>query len=150
VCDQANGWSSGSEAIQPRRQPRDLRPFEAGLEFFPRADGTPCAGFPLVDIAVDVTFEPSDAFRATLVADGSQPLVIEPEPKPSSVPPAPLSLRATEPVAAPLDDVRRPARWPLVLCGFIAVMCATIAFLMSPLAQHPSVAPYASALMDRI
>ena len=106
----------------------------------------PRAPFEHVGIAVDVTFEPNDAFRATMYA-ASQPLALEPPPAPSSAPPP--AIVATPPVAAPAPS-SRTVWWPLVLMGFVVVVCATIAFLKSPLAKHPSVAPYADALVARI
>jgi hypothetical protein len=93
-----------------------------------------------VDIVIDVSFESSDAFKATVLA-ASQPVVLEPEVK-SSPPPS-----AAKPVVA---AERRTVWWPLAIIGFLAVVCATIAFLKSPLAQHPDVAPYANALLAQI
>jgi hypothetical protein len=100
-----------------------------------------------MDIAIDVSFEPNDAFRETMVA-ASQPLVLEPEPAPASAPPP--AIVATPPVVVGAAPERRTVWWPLVLMGFFAVVCATIAFLKSPLATHPSVAPYANALLAQI
>ena len=96
------------------------------MEFSSNADGTRRAARIGVDIAIDVDFQKNDAFRATVLAT----------PPP---PPAP---------AAP--PARRTVWWPLVLMGFVVVVCATIAFLKSPLAKHPSVAPYANALVAKI
>jgi hypothetical protein len=97
------------------------------LDFSARKDGMPRARLLCVTavarssdrFAIDVVFEPNDAFRATVFAIGEQP-----------------------PAAAPR---RRPALWPLALCLFVAMASATAAFLMSPLASHPEVAPYANA-----
>jgi hypothetical protein len=93
------------------------------VEISANEDGMQRAARCHVDIAVDVQFEPNDAFRATIFAT-SQPLVLEPE--------------------------RRAIWWPVVLVGFVAVMCATVAFLTSPLASHPVVAPYANAVLATI
>jgi hypothetical protein len=100
-----------------------------------------------VSIAIDRTFEPNDAFRATMFA-ASQPVVLEPAHAPASVPP-PSSRRATAPVAA-IERERRTVWWPLVLVGFFAVAFATVAFLKSPLAKHPRIAPYANAALAQI
>lgn len=78
-----------------------------------------------VNTAIDTSFEPSDAFRATM----------------------PMAK------VAPLSDAASPSRtvwWPIVLVGFVAVVCATIAFLKSPLAAHPKVAPYAQTLLAKL
>lgn len=81
-----------------------------------------------MDIAIDVTFEAGDAYRATMLA--STPLVTQAPP-------------VTEPPS-------RTVWWPLVVIGFFVVLCATIAFLKSPLAQHPRVAPYAAAALAKV
>lgn len=81
-----------------------------------------------MDIAIDVTFEPGDAYRATM--HGSAP----PRPRAPAESPPPS----------------RTVWWPVVLVGFLAVMFATIAFLKSPLATHPSVEPYASAVLAKV
>jgi hypothetical protein len=79
-----------------------------------------------VDIPIDVVFEPRDAFRATIAV----------------APPPPL--------APPLALPSRTKIWPLAICAFIAFAFATVAFLKSPLALHPKVAPYVNAAMQKI
>jgi hypothetical protein len=95
-----------------------------------------------VDIAIDVAFEPNDAFRATIAA-AAQPLVLE-QPRPT--PMLPPSMRSVAPsiVAEPPS---RTKLWPLAICAFIAFAFATVAFVKSPLAKHPRVAPYVDAAM---
>lgn len=92
------------------------------------ADGMRRAALNRMDIAIDVTFEPGDAYRATMHA--SPPRVTQ----------TPV---ATQPPS-------RTVWWPLVVIGFFVVVCATLAFLKSPLAQHPSVAPYAAAALAKV
>jgi hypothetical protein len=99
------------------------------MEFSANADGTQRAPRLCMDIAVDPTFATQDAFRATVYV--------------SSPPPA----RSIPVVAEP---ERRTVWWPIVLVGFFAVAFATVAFLKSPLAQHPRVAPYANAALAKI
>lgn len=69
--------------------------------------------------AVDPGFRREDALRATIAA----------VPK--------LPARAADPPAV---------RWPLAVCFFVAMMSATVAFLTSPLAAHPSITPYTTAI----
>lgn len=76
--------------------------------------------FRAMDIAIDVQFEGSDAFQATVYA---------------SPPPA----------IAPTPAQSRTVWWPIAICGLVAVAFATAAFLKSPLAAHPQIAPYAQA-----
>lgn len=97
-----------------------------------------------VDIAIDVIFEPNDAFRATMHA-ASQPLVLDTGRAPVAAPP---SRAPTPPVVA--EAPRRTVWWPLALVGFVAVVFATIAFLKSPLASHPQIAPYANAVLAKV
>jgi hypothetical protein len=94
------------------------------LEFSATEDGTQRAAHFIMAIAVDPAFAPQDAFRATVWVSGEHPTAIEPE--------------------------RRTVWWPIVLVGFFAVVFATVAFLKSPLAKHPSVAPYANAALAKI
>ena len=105
----------------------------------------PRAALPRVSIAIDIAFEPNDAFRATLAA-AAQPILIE-EPRPT--PMLPPSMRRVEPSIV-LEPPSRTKLWPLAICAFIAFGCATIAFLKSPLAHHPAVAPYAEMALARI
>ncbi len=44
----------------------------------------------------------------------------------------------------PIPGVK--TRWPLFLCAFVSIASATAAFLESPLARHPSVVPYTTAI----
>lgn len=50
------------------------------------------------------------------------------------------------------DACRRPAiiRWPVLACAFIATAAATGAFLESPLATHPTVAPYVTTAVSSV
>lgn len=98
------------------------------MEFSANADGMPRAPVSDMGIAVDTGFAPQDAFRATVYAPSNKPAVAAPEPEPE----------------------RRTVWWPVVLVGFIAVVFATVAFLKSPLAKHPSIAPYADAALAKI
>lgn len=93
------------------------------MEFSANADGMQRAPVSDMGIAVDPEFATKDAFRATVFV-GSGPTVPEPE--------------------------RRTVWWPIVLVGFFAVAFATVAFLKSPLAKHPSIAPYANAALAKI
>lgn len=89
------------------------------MEISRSADGTACARLPRVDIAIDVVFEPRDAFPAT--------------------------------VLVPPERAQRPSTIvPVAICAFIAFTFATLAFLKSPLASHPRVAPYTSAIMAKL
>jgi hypothetical protein len=64
-----------------------------------------------------------------------------------------LGLDAT--LAVCLEDPRAQARrrsfarWPVLLCGLVALAAAAAAFTEGPLAQNPTCAPYASALRVR-
>lgn len=71
-------------------------------------------------LAIDPGFKHEDALRATVIATPTPP-------------------RAAK-------DDGAPVRWPLALCFFVAMMSATVAFLTSPLAAHPSITPYTTAL----
>ena len=100
--------------------------FSLLLEFFRAADGTRRAAFSGVShdsIAVDVVFQPGDALRATIA-------VVSGKPEPARTP--------------------RALRWPVALCFFVAMMSATVAFLTSPLASHPLVTPYTTAINQLI
>lgn len=96
------------------------------MEFSANADGMLRAPVSDMGIAVDPEFATRDAFRATVFAPSApaRQVVAEPE--------------------------RRTVWWPIVLVGFVAVMFATVAFLKSPLAKHPSIAPYANAALAKI
>jgi hypothetical protein len=56
------------------------------------------------------------------------------------------ALRAT--IAVTPRAAHSAARWPVALCFFVAMMSATVAFLTSPLAGHPSVTPYTTAISE--
>ena len=98
-----------------------------------------------VDIAIDVAFEPNDAFRATIAA-AAQPVVID---APRPTPMLPPSMRSVEPSVV-MDPPSRTKLWPLAICAFIAVTCATVALLKSPLGHHPAIAPYAEMVNAKL
>jgi hypothetical protein len=78
-------------------------------------------------VAIDAAFEDADALRATRQAP--------PRKRPHAAPPA---------------RARAIPRWPVRLCAFIAIAAATGAFLESPIAAHPAIAPFADALVSSV
>ena len=79
----------------------------------------------------------------SIVRDITRPMVIAPvaplasSPLPSS--PLPVRAKPTFVIDKPRATTKRPARWPLAMCAFVAIACASASFVMSPVGTRSAV-----------
>jgi hypothetical protein len=104
-----------------------------------------------MDIVIEVDAEATEALRETMIA-AAEPILIDEcafedvlMQAPPSLPPPLATLARDEP-----RPLRRPARWPLVLCGTVVITSAMFALLTSPLATGPTMAPLASLVLANL